>query len=107
MIAATTRPPSECPIATTVGTVNARDDRRHNVRGDRVRSSAKVMTWLRERATTDTAKDVRQAAIRALAGGWGDDPTTVTWLRERATTDTDEDVRQAALDAPISGRRAP
>ncbi|MBG0568711.1 HEAT repeat domain-containing protein [Actinoplanes sp. NEAU-A11] len=42
---------------------------------------------------------MRQAAVRAIAAGWADDPGTLAWLRERATTDTDDDVRQTAAQA--------
>jgi hypothetical protein len=38
-------------------------------------------------------EDVRWAAVRALAEGWRDDPTTAELLREHATTSTGENVR--------------
>ena len=59
-------------------------------------------TWLLDRATTDTADDVRQAAVQALASGWPDEQTH-TLLLDRATTDTDYAVRLAAVQALASG----
>ncbi|MCY7340621.1 MAG: HEAT repeat domain-containing protein [Pseudonocardia sp.] len=56
---------------------------------------------MHDRATTDENRDVRQAAMQALAIGWPDEQTR-TWLH-RATTDENWNVRQAAVRALVTG----
>jgi hypothetical protein len=43
-----------------------------------------TLELLRDRATTDTNEDVRQAALQALASGWRHDPAIPASLLERA-----------------------
>lgn len=51
----------------------------------------------------DENQEAREAAIRALANGWHDDPGTLPLVRERAEHDEDKMVREAAIRALANG----
>ncbi|WP_327009763.1 HEAT repeat domain-containing protein [Dactylosporangium sp. NBC_01737] len=55
------------------------------------------------RNATDPNWATREAAVRAIAAGWADDPGTLPWLRDRATTDPGEAVRRTAVEAIAAG----
>ena len=38
------------------------------------------------------------AALRALARGWNNDPSTLPFLKERTLSDEDDDVREVAVN---------
>ncbi|MEU8209512.1 HEAT repeat domain-containing protein [Micromonospora sp. NPDC049044] len=55
------------------------------------------------RAVVDGGWGVKQAAVRAIAAGWADDPDTLPWLRERVTADGNWEVRRVAVEAIAAG----
>ncbi|MDQ3762484.1 MAG: HEAT repeat domain-containing protein, partial [Actinomycetota bacterium] len=67
--------------------------------------SPKFRALLHIQAILSPDKELRRAAVQALATGWHDDPNTAPLLRERATTDLDEEVRRAAVQALAAGWR--
>ena len=62
-----------------------------------------TLPWLKERATSDSEWNVRQAAVQELARGWKEDPDTLAILKQRATSDGEWYVRQAAVQELVRG----
>ena len=65
-------------------------------------TSHAIIRWHAEQST---ARDVRRAAVEAVAAGWRDDPGTLGLLRDRAVTDLSDYVRRAAVGAVAAGWR--
>jgi predicted NACHT family NTPase len=61
-----------------------------------------LVNLLKERAIADNDRDVRRAAVQALASNFKEHPDTLRLLKERAIADNDEYVRRAAVQALAS-----
>jgi hypothetical protein len=91
---------------------DGKDDRKaaEQIRRWAVQSMAQVwrgddaQAWLRSASVKDPDSVIRQEAIRQLAGGWRDDPSTIQLVRDRARNDKAWEVRFLAL---LESQRGP